>query len=199
MRTITFTGNINIDCELLYDLLKEYVEPIAYSGTERRTGQFKLAKQGKKIGSMLYGYTWKGYLKKDKDGNNIYRTKSKYKGLYNTKIKDIYPQLEGIFKSFATLHFPNFNYSQVQININFVSPPHFDSSNIGESVIVGLGDYEGGDLNIDKEEEKIKMNVRHNPYKFNGSKYLHYVSQIEKGDRYTLVFFNNNKLRLIEE
>ncbi len=199
MRTITFTGNINIDCDKLYDLLKEYVEPIAYSGTERRTGQFKLAKQGKKIGSMLYGFTWKGYLKKDKEGNNVYRTKSKYKGLYNTKIKDIYPQLEEVFKSYAKLHFPNFKYSQVQININFVSPPHYDSSNIGESVIVGLGDYEGGDLMIEKEDEKIKTNIRHNPFKFNGSKYLHYVSQIEKGDRYTLVFFNNNKLRLIEQ
>jgi len=106
MRTINFNGFIDNDCNELYKLLKEYVEPIAYSGTERRTKQFKLAKQGKKIGSMLYGYTWKGYLKKDKNGNNIYRTKSPYKSLYNTKIKDMFPDLEDILKDLLIYIFP---------------------------------------------------------------------------------------------
>jgi hypothetical protein len=196
MRSIDFTGNINIDCERLYDLLKDYVEPVAYSGTERKTGQFKLAKQGKKIGSMLYGYTWKGYLKRDKEtGEMIYRTKSQYDGLYNTKIKDMFPQLDSIFRRFADLHLPNFKYTQVQININFLSPPHFDGANIGESVIVGLGNYVGGKLIVEQEDKIIKQDIHHRPFKFNGSKYKHYVNAVESGDRYTLVFFNNNKLK----
>ena len=55
-----FTGDIDSDCCILESYLQE-IE--FYSGTERRTGQFKGVKHKKGTGSMLYGITWKGYLK----------------------------------------------------------------------------------------------------------------------------------------
>ena len=47
-----------------------------YSGTERK--RMLITPRG--TGSMLYGYTWRGYLSPTKN-----RTKSIYEGLYQTK------------------------------------------------------------------------------------------------------------------
>ena len=189
-----FSGDIEYDCMVLYNIL----EPLEYYiGTERRTKQFSDFKCKKKGGSVLYGYTWKGYLKKDDNGNNILRKKSKYKGLYETKIKEQHPELEDIFKQFSKLHFPSFKWTQVQINKNYLSPPHFDSKNIGESIIIGLGDYTGGFLNVDRNDYIETVNIKDYAYKFNGSKFKHWVTPIKSGERISVVFFNNCSLNLI--
>lgn len=185
-----FSGNIVMDCNILERIL-EQVE--YYSGTERRTGQFKTAKTTKGNGSMLYGYTWKGYLKKDKEtGENISRTPSKYKGLYNTKVKDQNPHLEAIFKEFASKHFPDFYWTQVQMNKNYLCPPHFDSKNVGESVLISFGNYTGGKTVVETEHGDRVIDSKYKIQQFNGSKYKHYVKPYE-GTRYSLVFYNNFK------
>ncbi len=190
---MSFTGDIDTDCNILYNFL----EPIDYYiGTERRTNQFKDFSCKKGGGSVLYGYTWKGYLKKDKDGNNIYRKQSKYKGLYETKVKAQYPELESIFREFSKNHFPDFNWTQVQINKNYISPPHFDSSNITESLIIGLGDYKGGELNIDRKSYIEEVDIQNKPYRFNGASFRHWVNPVLSGDRISIVFFNNCSLKL---
>ena len=175
-----FTGDWYADNYIMTDILSciDF-----YSGTERR----KMLKTPKGTGSMLYGYTWRSYLSKTKN-----RTQSKYIGLYNTKCKDLYPQLEPIFQEFASLYFPNFNYIQVQCNFNFQCPAHTDSLNIGESVLCAFGDYTGGLTVVEKDDEIIHLNPREQPVMFNGSKYRHYVEPF-KGDRYSLVFYNNLK------
>jgi hypothetical protein len=181
---------MDIDCEKL----KESLDKIKfYRGTERRTGQFKEAKcNDKDGGSMLFGTTWKGFLKYDKEGNKILRTKSNIEGLYYTKCRDQYPSLAVDLKNFANKYFKDFKYTQVQLNKNFQSPPHYDSKNIGESIIIGLGDYEGGALCIEKDGNIEKHNIHNKILKFNGSKYKHWVEDY-KGTRYSVVFFNNNK------
>ena len=188
-----FSGDIETDSMILFN----YLEPLDYYiGTERRTNQFKDFTCQKKGGSVLYGYTWKGYLKKDKDGNNIYRKKSdKYKGLYETKFKAENPELEQIFKEFMKMHYPSFEFTQVQVNKNYVSPPHFDSANTGESIIIGLGDYTGGHLFIDREEYIETVDIRNYLYKFDGSKFKHWVGKIKSGSRISVVFFNSKCLK----
>jgi len=185
-----FTGEINADCCILESCL-EQIE--YYSGTERRTGQFKSVKHQKGGGSMLYGLTWKGYLKKDKEGNHIYRTKDPKTGLYFTKCRDMYPQLEEIFKEFGEKHFPDFQFTQVQLNKDYQCPRHVDSSNIGESILLTLGDFTNGETIVEKEDGDLIVNSHNNPFKFNGSKYYHYTKDY-KGTRYAIVFFNNRKL-----
>jgi hypothetical protein len=176
---------------ILYNIL----EPLDYYiGTERRTNQFKDFKSDKGGGSVLYGYTWKGYLKKAPDGSNIYRKPSKYEGLYETKIKAENPEIEEFFIGFSKLHFPNFKWSQVQINKDYISPPHFDSANVGESIIVGLGDYEGANLCIDRGSYIENVDIKNKPYKFNGSTYKHWVNPNKKGSRISVVFFNSKCL-----
>ena len=185
-----FTGDINSDCCILQDYLDEIEY---YSGTERRTGQFKEVQHQKGGGSMLYGLTWKGYLKKDKQGNHIYRTQDPKTKLYFTKCRDMYPHLDKIFKEFGSLHFPDFQFTQVQLNKNYKCTRHIDSSNIGESILLTLGDFEGGATIIEKDGEEIVVDSHNSPYKFNGSKYYHRTTDFT-GTRYAIVFFNNRKL-----
>ena len=74
-----FSGDINQDCLLLYNFL----EPIQYYiGSERKRNQFKGFICNKDGGSVLYGYTWKGFLKHNEDGTKKLRKRSKYKGLF---------------------------------------------------------------------------------------------------------------------
>ena len=108
-----FTGMFHADVGIMYNILEE-IE--FYSGTERQN--MIRHKNDGSMGSMLYGYTWKGYLKRDPEGNMVYRTASGYPGLYKTKVMDVYPHLEYVFKEFQELYFPEFNYTSVQCNKN---------------------------------------------------------------------------------
>ena len=174
-----FTGDWHADNYIMTEILSTLE---FYSGTERR----KMLYTPKGTGSMLYGYTWKSYLSPTKN-----RTPSIYKGLYHTKVKDEYPELEEVFREFASWYFPDFNFLQVQMNKNFKCPPHFDSKNIGESVLCGFGNYKGGNTIIQLTESQTKrIDPRAAPCRFNGSKFMHWVEPYE-GDRYSLVFYSN--------
>lgn len=182
-----FTGEWFTDNFIMSNILSE-VE--YYSGTERK----KILKVSKGNGSMLYGTTWRSYLSPGKS-----RTPSPWKNLYYTKAHDDNPHLEKIFKEFANLYFKDFDYDQVQMNKNYAIPRHIDSKNVGESVLVAFGDYENGGLTIVEYEDKIiAHDPRDGPVKFDGSKYYHRVTKHSNGDRYSLVFFKNNKKVLIE-
>tara|TARA_R110000824_G_scaffold156012_5_gene328835 strand:- start:741 stop:1313 length:573 start_codon:yes stop_codon:yes gene_type:complete len=187
-----FTGDLETDSMILYTIL----EPLDYYiGTERKSNQFKDYSCSKGGGSVLYGYTWKGYLKKDKEGNNVYRKKSEYKGLYQTKFKTENPELENIFKEFMNLHAPFFKWRQCQVNVDYISPPHFDSANTGESMIIGIGDYTGGELNIDRKSFIEKIDIHNRIYKFNGAQWKHWASPIISGSRISVVFYNSKCLK----
>lgn len=71
----------------------------------------------------------------------------------------------------------------VQVNKNFKCPPHTDNKNHGESLILGLGDYIGGELHI---EDRGNRNIRYNPIFFNGAEKEHYVNSFY-GTRYSVV------------
>jgi len=140
-------------------------------------------------GSMLYGLTWRS-----RNSNTKKKKLDEKTGLYLTKIKEDEPELEKIFREFAFYYFPDHKWSQVQCNKNYKCPPHKDSVNIGDSVLCGFGDYEKGETVIEYENHTLAVNPKHEPVKFNGSKYRHYVNDWT-GTRYTLVFFENNKLK----
>ena len=174
-----FSGDIISDCAIMYSLLEEI--PLV-SGTNRR----KLCPQG---ASVLYGHSWKGYLKYDKDGNKVYRTKHPtLKGMYLTQLKAQHPYLEEYFQEFRDLHFPNFEFTQVMINKNFPVKKHKDSKNVGLSTLITFGDYQGGKTRVYTEDKIIDYDSNCNPVQFNGSIYEHEVLPYT-GERYALVFF----------
>ena len=159
-----------------------------YSGSERLK-VFKHSNTTGNIGSMLYGFILgKGYLTPTRTTHHPHLGK----GLYKTKCMDLYPQFGEVAREFAGIYFADFDWCNLQLNKNFPIPPHFDSTNIGTSIIIGLGDYTGGSLFVDFAEDGglKEYDIQYNTAKFDGSKYRHYVSDI-KGDRYSIVFFNN--------
>lgn len=184
-----FTGFFHADVGIMYEILEKI--PF-YSGSERQK-MFGHSNKDGKVGSMCYGYTWKGYLKKDKEGNKVYRAKSIYPALYLTKVREQYPYLEDVFNEFKNLYFPDFEYTSVQMNRNFPCPRHIDSKNVGESVLLNIGEYEGGELVVEYEDGDKIIDNKNSIYRFNGSKYYHYVRPFT-GTRYALVFYKNNQV-----
>ena len=182
-----FTKNYNED----YFIMTNILDSIDfYSGSDRRR---MMTENGVKHphkndgGSMLYGLTWRGFLTKEKNRTKI------AEGVYCTKITDIEPDLDEVFKEFASIYFPDFEFGQVQMNKNFPCPPHLDSSNVGESMLCTFGDYTGG-ASCRFIENKIVKQIEREPLIFNGSNILHWVEPF-KGIRYSLVFFHNKTSR----
>ena len=178
-----FTGVYEADCVIMYQFIDDM---IVESGTDRNKIYYMNPKDG---GSNNYGYTWRSYISPTKN-----RTPSGFDGLYNTKLKDMYPEFYYIAKEFRDIYFKNFKYSNIQINKNYPIPPHFDKQNIGESVLCAFGDYTGGNTRIDLGKTILSIDARYKPYKFNGSKFKHWVEPFE-GNRYSLVYFHNYKKR----
>jgi len=81
--------------------------------------------------------------------------------------------------------FFDFEFDCVQINKNVLCPPHRDTNNIGESLLIGFGNYSGGETLIDG----IKYDIYHTPVIFNGYEKEHSVCEFE-GERYSVVLYN---------
>ena len=184
-----FTGYWDQDLALMYSYLED-MEIV--SGTDRQK-MYKMKKRDG--GSALFGHTWKKYLSPTKNRP----PSKKFKNLFETKLLTDHPYMEKVFQEFSKVWFPSFKWTQIQINKNFPAPKHLDSSNCGESILVCMGLYEGGGLNVymDGEDKKpIYFDPRVKPLMFDGSKYYHEVTsfKLEEGyNRYSLVFFNNIK------
>lgn len=86
---------------------------------------------------------------------------------------------------------PNFKFSSIQFNKNQRTAKHKDGRNVGESYIIGLGTYTGGELVVYSEDGRTskKVDIKNKWFKFNGSKFPHETAPF-KGQRYTLVYYN---------
>ena len=78
--------------------------------------------------------------------------------------------------------FTDFDFDSVIINKNFLCPAHKDANNVGDSIIIGLGDYTGGDFIIEDEAHCIL----YSPLIFNGAKNTHWTAPFT-GDRYSII------------
>ena len=176
-----FTNDFETDCYIMYG----YLEDLPIFKTTNR------AKHNKGIRpiSNVYGLTNFSKIANKYDIVKYRKKNPNGKG-YLTKLKENYPEYEFIFQEFMDLHGKNFKFNQIVINYNFKITKHLDAKNVGESMIIGLGDYEDGKLNIENKNGKIKsVDIKNKFYKFNGSKLFHWVDEF-KGNRYSLVFYN---------
>ena len=83
--------------------------------------------------------------------------------------------------------FVPFDFNAVHLNKNVVCPPHYDSENVGDSVLFSFGDYEGCKIVVnDVEYDAYKSSIM-----FDGSKMEHYNTPLVSGTKYSLVFYNN--------
>lgn len=79
-------------------------------------------------------------------------------------------------------------WNAITVNQNYCAQKHQDKGNVGDSMVVAFGNYEGGELAIYNGEEKELVNVRHKPIVRNFSKTWHSVEPFT-GKRYSLVFY----------
>ena len=96
-------------------------------------------------------------------------------------------------------NFPaDFTYTSVQINgPDCQSRDHEDRNNLGLSLIVGLGRYEGGDLEILLDSNWSKLNIKGKYLLFDGS-VTHRTADFQ-GERYSLVLFTHKCVQRAQE
>ena len=174
--------------------VKEVLDNInAVSGTRRKQMYRKghSLPEPKDSFSITYGYCNIGYLSKEKYRKEVQGIKN----LYETTLLTHHPELKSILQDLCdTFCDEKIEVDQVQINKNWQSPPHRDSGNVGESWIIGLGDYIGGETVVEYPREHIEYNIKNSFVKFNGSRYTHWTMPYE-GKRYSLVFYNHSKAK----
>jgi hypothetical protein len=85
-------------------------------------------------------------------------------------------------------------YETITLNEGVKAKKHKDGYNNGDSVIVGIGDYTGGNLKVwDENDENVKtFNIHDRPLMFNGALHYHQTTSF-KGTRYTFVFYRQKK------
>ena len=179
-----FTGDLDSDCFIMLDMISQ----IEYkSGCDR----YKLCKTKKGDGSILYGNTWRAFLKYDEKGNKVYRPRDPNDTTkFLSKAQELYPELLFAFQEFRDYHFPEFDFTHVMMNKSYPVDWHFDKANVGESVVIAFGDFTGGSTQVIDDDGIRNLDTRHKPVKFDGSKIKHRVEPFE-GERYALVFFRN--------
>jgi hypothetical protein len=104
------------------------------------------------------------------------------------------PKYKPVFESASKLMKktdPNFKFTSIQFNKNNRTRKHKDALNIGESYIIGLGDYKDGDIMVYDEDGKSpkSFDIKNKWKKFNGSILPHETAPFS-GDRYTMVYYN---------
>lgn len=106
-----------------------------------------------------------------------------------SKFTKKYPYMMDLFKEFMDSHYPEFIFDSVYVNRNVVCKKHIDSKNVGESLLVGVGKYTGGQPVLYINGKERKFHIKSNSLIFNGSEIEH-KSLPFTGTRYSLVFFN---------
>lgn len=96
------------------------------------------------------------------------------------------PKLYELIKEFGDKYFPS-QFTSIQVNKNVVCPRHLDKKNVGNSMLISFGDYEGGNIIIEPYGE---FSAKYQPIIFNGSKLYHYNTPILNKTKYSLVFYN---------
>lgn len=105
-------------------------------------------------------------------------------GITHSRFNARFPELHRACRRLMHTRDPLFRYDAIQINKNQQCAPHKDTNNHGPSYIIGLGDYTGGELVINKMR---KVSIRNKFVMFDGTE-LHETTPF-KGERYSLVFF----------
>jgi hypothetical protein len=86
-------------------------------------------------------------------------------------------------------------FNAITINNNYAAAAHRDKGNVGESFLVGCGDYEGGVLKILEGDQKGDYNIRHRGIVGDFGKNLHEVTSFT-GHRISLVYYTAAKTPL---
>jgi len=82
----------------------------------------------------------------------------------------------------------NFPFTSIHLNKNVVCDWHTDKGNIGNTVILSLGDYEGCNLQLKNLGE---FNTNCSPILFDGKLIEHRTTPLQSGTKYSIVFYTH--------
>jgi len=105
----------------------------------------------------------------------------------NTK----WPEVLKAMIDFGNLIAPEgWDYTTITLNHGVQAIKHKDSRNVGRSIIVGIGDYEGGSLRVwdPNDENPQDLDIKDKPTMFNGA-LLSHETQPFTGQRYTIIYY----------
>ena len=85
---------------------------------------------------------------------------------------------------------PGWKYTAITLNHGVQARKHRDTSNVGRSIIVGIGDYEAGDLRVWEPDDAFytDMDLHDRPTMFNGALRTH-ETQPFTGERFTIIYY----------
>jgi len=109
---------------------------------------------------------------------------------HSTKWPELY---KAIFKYGNHVCPAGMDVTSVTLNYGVKAKKHVDGFNVGDSVIVGIGDYEEGKLRVfegGKECEVYRaFDIKDKPLMFNGAKLAHETEDFT-GNRYTIIYYS---------
>jgi hypothetical protein len=118
-------------------------------------------------------------------GNTRFRGIAEFS--YNAK----WPGVLKALIEFGNLIAPEgWDYTTITLNHGVQAKKHRDSRNVGKSIIVGFGDYEGGALRVwdPNDENPQDLDLKDRPTLFNGA-LLPHETQPFTGERYTVIYY----------
>jgi len=158
-----------------------------------------------KIKKELYDLLEKTHIPKitqdrgNKLGHNAWTTtfgcgNRRQRGFSEFNANKKYPELFDLLIKFGNLIVPkDYTYNAITLNKDMKAKKHIDTLNEGYSIITGLGDFTGGELNVYNKNDKPKTyNLKDKILIFNGSQLYHATNDF-KGRRYTLIYYKQNK------
>ena len=106
-------------------------------------------------------------------------------GVGYLRCNDKYPRILEEARKLIKILKPDLNYTTIMLNLNYEANLHKDINNDGESLVVAISEYEGGELVV----EGTSYNIKYRPVVFHASKLSHLVKPITSGERYSIIFF----------
>ena len=95
------------------------------------------------------------------------------------------PRLYKLLQELAKAEIPEFSYTTIGVNKNVVTRRHTDKYNVGPTMILALGDFEGGDLVV--RDKTFPLSEK--KWLYFWGKDEHYNTQLCKGVKYTITYF----------
>ena len=116
-------------------------------------------------------------------GFNYFKTNAKYPEIYKALVE------------FGNRAVPKgWEYQAITLNHGVKAKKHIDSKNVGKSVIIGIGNFTGGEIGVWRSDntKPVYKNLHDKPIMFNGGLLPHETQPFE-GNRYTMVFYKQGR------
>ena len=76
-----------------------------------------------------------------------------------------------VLTRFMKEHEPEFKFTSISLNKNYAAKKHKDGNNLGDSRVIGLGKFTGGQLIVEENGKQNIKDIKNKWVKFNGNNF----------------------------